>query len=129
MARIIYSSLSDKKWIGPFPNKAGEFCLNVLQRDIILDEDGTTVISSRRPLTSLRLDDKKVEPKIGPPSSCLEGTSEQMSARGYAGLYLKEDQPVLEDEEDVDTDIFHEEVVTGKRPPNKPFTLKRSKGL
>lgn len=122
MARIIHSSLSDKKWIGPFPNKAGEFCEDLLQNDIVITEG---VI--RYSLPHLHLPDNTFF-RIGEPSEVI-GVVLNQEEHGYVGLYLTEDQPVLEDEECVDTDIFHEEVVTGKRPSNKPFTLKRSKGL
>lgn len=120
MARIIYSSLGDSMQSGPFPNKTGEFCGNVLQKTLILAKDGVTVSNTRY--------------RIGKPgdsdSPALEKTK-TLTKLGYVGLYLTEDIPLREDEVEIITDIFTEEVVSGGCLPEKPidFSKIRRKGL
>ncbi len=58
---------------GPYPNKAGEFCGN------------------HHPT----YDTARPEMRWGRPRPCKAGTTEEMEAQGFVGLYLKEDQPIL----------------------------------
>jgi hypothetical protein len=105
MAYISKLLSPDEVWRGPYPNKAGEFCGNIGLSDPDLGRD---VLKTKR---------------LGAPSSCLAGTSIELQAKGMAGLYLLKDQTYLGGYEsrEVDTDVLCEEVVTGQRPPNKPF--------
>ncbi len=119
MARIIKTLLSDVEWHGPFPNRAGEFCGNVPRESITLEEDGITVAKHHWSLASLKLG-RTAKLRIGKPAN---------SNIASIGLYLVEDQPAREDEEEVDTDIFFEEVISGERFPRKPLCLHRDEGL
>ncbi len=72
---------------GPYPNKAGEYCGNHLPGEKMnfnpRDPDG---IHHQEYLAKMR---------FGKPHSCKTGTSEEMEAKGYVGLYLKEDSTTL----------------------------------
>lgn len=125
MARIVYDQVADTEWHGPFPNKKGEFCGNVLRDNgeaIILHEDGKTVKEHLWSFSYLLLDDKNVRFRIGVPGDSGAGSSQELVDKGeYVGLYLLEDQPSIEGEQNVDTDMFLEEVVSGRRLSEKPF--------
>lgn len=129
MARIIYELIGDTEWHGPYPNKAGEFCGNVLREALFFEADGETVREHKWSFSYLMLDDKNVKFRIRDPVDCQAGSSAEMKSQGYVGLYLAEDQPQIAAEQDVDTDMFLEEVVSGERPPQKPFCLHRDQGL
>lgn len=60
---------------GPYPNKAGEYCGNYLP-----ESKGCL----------------KAKMRFGRPRPCEAGTTEEMEANGYVGLYLKEDRQLLE---------------------------------
>ncbi len=83
---------------GPYPNKAGEYCGNYHPR--IPPHRGwhespaQAEERQRRYLAKLR---------FGRPRPCRMGTTEEMEARGYVGLYLKADQPLLWGSVEVDT--------------------------
>lgn len=100
MAYII-RYVCDTEWSGPYPDKAGEFCGNDPNPARVLGENV----------------------RIGRPANCASGTSEEMAARGFVGLYLVADSTGYKgkDARDVDTDILQEEVVTGERSPLRPF--------
>lgn len=61
---------------GPYPNKAGEYCGNHHPNDKYARQDY---------LDRMR---------FGRPHACESGTTEEMEAKGYVGLYLKEDDPL-----------------------------------
>jgi hypothetical protein len=80
---------------GPYPNKAGEFCGNHLPNSKMnfypRDPEG---IHNKEYWAKMR---------FGRPHSCKAGTTEEMEARGYVGLYLKEDTPLFDWEVEVPT--------------------------
>lgn len=90
------------EWRGPYPNKVGEFCGNEHP-----DE------------SSFRGHDKGF--RIGLPSSCEAGTSEEMELWGFAGIYMDADKTLAPGDIAVDTDMLRESVVTGDREPEVPF--------
>lgn len=75
-----------KEGEGPYPNKAGEYCGNHLPGSHIychMDETSQQAEERReRHLARMR---------FGQPRGCKSGTSEEMKAKGWVGLYLKED--------------------------------------
>ena len=58
---------------GPYPNKKGEYCGN--------HRKGSELLVSLH---------ETPEMVFGRPRPCKAGTTEEMEARGYVGLYLKE---------------------------------------
>lgn len=80
---------------GPYPDKAGEFCGNH-------DPAG--------PADS----DYLKRMRFGKPSCCDDGTSREMAAGGWVGLYLKEDRKLFEWETPIETDALTEAVVSGE---------------
>jgi hypothetical protein len=50
--------------------------------------------------------------RFGKPSNCQAGTSKEMAAQGWVGLYFKEDQPLYSWETPVETDELTEPIVT-----------------
>ena len=94
---------------GPYPDKAGEFCGNHHP-----DFEAT-------PLLSLHETPRQAQQRqfmyllgmqFGKPSNCKAGTSEEMAARGYVGLYLKEDRKLLSWETSIETNELTEAVVS-----------------
>ena len=108
------------KWLGPCPNKKGEFCINW--------EVGNTRLR-REELEYEKFVEHEFlgnflnNKRQGRPSKSESGTSEQKKWRGFVGLYLAEDTPVDSSAIEVDTDVLDEEVVSGQRQPLKPFVL------
>ncbi len=66
---------------GPYPNKAGEYCGNHCGHPLTIPENM----------------------RKGRPRPCPDGTTAEMEAQGYVGLYLKEDQKLMDWEEECDT--------------------------
>ncbi len=126
MPRIIIG-LSERESFRPLPSKKGDFCGNVLREAVFFASDGVTVIGHKWSFSYLRLADKTVKFRIGKPEASPCGSSSDMEAQGYIGLYLEEDQPPILDEQEVDTDELQEEVVSGQRVAQKPF--RRNRGL
>lgn len=122
MAYIIYSSLGEKMQSGPFPHKAGEFCVNVLRKDVRV-WGGEAIILNIAIFSSplLPLGFRNAKFRIGKPAKNDRFSSHEFVKFGYVGLYLVEDLYLGEDAADVDTDMFMEEVVSGDRLPEKPF--------
>ncbi len=91
----------------PFPHLAGEFCGN--------HKLGGRVIP-RRHETQRRAEEREKQwlagMRFGKPSSCEAGTSEEMAAAGYVGLYAKEDRSLFDWETPIETDALTEAVVT-----------------
>jgi hypothetical protein len=117
MAYILYDSLGDAMRGGPFPHKAGEYCGNVLCRDVVVAMDGSVTVVNRGVLSALRLPfgDTSSKLKAGEPAD-----AGGRFPHGCVGLYLAEDHMLEDDAVEIDTDIFAEEVVSGKRLPQKP---------
>lgn len=73
---------------GPYPNLAGEYCGNHIPGSPAFPAPGQTPAEAdemqKRYLARMR---------FGRPRGCVAGTSEEMAARGYVGLYLLEDSP------------------------------------
>lgn len=69
---------------GPHPNKAGEYCGNHYPNNK----------HKKKYLAKMR---------FGRPHPCKSGTTEEMEAKGYVGLYLKEDRQLFEWEVEVPT--------------------------
>lgn len=127
MAHIIYSSLGEKMQSGPLPHKAGEFCGNVLRKDVMVDGNGNVTIVNMAVFSSLLLPTiaRNAKFKIGKPAEDRVFSSQEYEKFGHAGLYLAEDFPLPEDAVGIDTDMFLEEVVSGERPPQKPVDLSK----
>jgi len=74
---------------GPYPCYAGEYCGN---------HDPQSEPARRLYESPAEARRREVESfanmRFGRPRSCQAGTSAEMAARGYVGLYLKEDQTV-----------------------------------
>lgn len=66
---------------GPYPNKAGDYCGNHLK--------GSKALSLKAWLLRMR---------FGRPRPCKAGTTEEMEAKGFVGLYLKQDRTLRPDE-------------------------------
>lgn len=124
MAYILYDSLGESMRGGPFPNKVGEYCVNVLRRNVVVRAGGgaVTMHPEAWPSLPVSFDKNTTKFKIGKPAAIIRGlSSQEFEKHGYAGLYLAEDLLLGEDEIEVDTDMFTEDVVSGKCLPQKPF--------
>ncbi len=76
---------------GPYPDKAGEYCGNHLR--------GSDPFSSFRETPEQARKHQReylAIMRFGRPRACKAGTTEEMEARGYVGLYLKEDQKLMD---------------------------------
>lgn len=89
------------------PNLAGEFCGNHMPESWPVAMFGETPQEAeahqRRYLAQML---------SGKPSTCPAGTSEEMAAKGYVGLYLKNDVPIPPDGILVETDELTEGIVS-----------------
>lgn len=123
MACVLYDSLGDSMRGGPFPHKAGEYCVNVLRRYVMIHADGSVVIMHPGLLSALpaSFDKSTIKFRLGKPAALENLSSQEFEKYGYVGLYLAEDRPLGEDEIETDTDILTEDVVSGKCFPQKPF--------
>ena len=99
MAHIIHG-------VGPYPDKAGEFCGNHLPGRGLFYSFWESRESQERDQKS-----HLARMRFGKPSSCKAGTSEEMAANGWVGLYLKEDRKLLSWETPFETDALTEAVV------------------
>lgn len=74
---------------GPFPMHAGEYCGNfhpsTEPRPHLHETPPEEAAKSQAALLS--------KMRFGKPRPCPAGTSDEMAAQGYVGLYLKEDRP------------------------------------
>ena len=117
MAFIAKIAPRDKKWRGPFPDKAGEFCGN----HVLKDEDKVHTFTDM-PCTINHANSKVY---VGKPSSCVGLTSNEMSKKGFVGLYLKADDPSAHDGYaecmTVNTDNLQEAVISGEKLPDHVF--------
>ncbi len=97
---------SASKGKGPFPNKAGEFCSNHhADSPLLLDVRSSPQEVARRQREYL------ARMRFGKPCRCSTGTSEEMAAMGFVGLYLKEDSKLFPWETPVDSDELQEDRV------------------
>lgn len=83
---------------GPYPNKAGEYCGNHLVGSTPtcrFDESPQEAATHQREYLGRM--------RFGRPHSCEVGTSAEMAARGYVGLYLKEDRSLMSWEVECET--------------------------
>jgi hypothetical protein len=119
MAYII-KDRGQEKWRGPYPNKAGEFCGNDERKNLRVTADGTIEAVAGAEYGGWHSAKSR---RIGRPSNCKMGTSEEMAAQGFVGIYLTADNPhaAVGVVRDVDVDVLQEEVVSGQRPASKPF--------
>ncbi len=124
MACILYDSLGESMRGGPFPHKAGEWCGNVLWRDVISLSDKSVRIVNQAALSNFSLPTNGKDAKFmaGKPAKEDNGpSSDDFIRRGYCGIYLMEDLILGEDEAEIEgTDIFCETVVSGECSPQKP---------
>lgn len=76
---------------GPYPDKAGEYCGNHPKGHQALcmygQPQSEADAQQRAWLATMR---------FGRPRPCKAGTSEEMEARGYVGLYLKESRTLFD---------------------------------
>lgn len=70
----------------PYPYHAGDYCGNHLVGGVVLQRSGQSQKEAEYEEKQYLL-----RMRFGVPHSCLSGTSEEMMAKGYVGLYLKED--------------------------------------
>lgn len=98
---------------GPYPNKAGDFCGNHVPGSPVLRSFHESQAEAQRHqqvwLAQMR---------FGKPSNCEAGSSAEMAAKGYVGLYLKEDRDLFDWETPVDTDELTEAVVSKETTAN-----------
>lgn len=74
---------------GPYPNKAGEYCGNHFLKSLPLrlnNESWAEAMRNQKAYLS--------KMRFGRPHPCEAGTTKEMAARGYVGLYLKQDRPL-----------------------------------
>ena len=94
---------------GPYPNKAGEFCSNHYP-----ESPATRNWYSRE--TQEQADqhqrDWLANKRFGRPAKCQAGTSGEMAAKGYVGVYLDEDRDLHDGDVAVETDELTEAYVT-----------------
>lgn len=117
--------LTNGQWFGPLANKAGEWNTNG-SLDNLRIEDGMVTAhydEGTDPMDARWVEYPNPTLRAALPSSCPGGTSEQVAKMGLVGLYLMEDDagPLAADRREIDTDVLHEDVVSGRRPPRKPF--------
>ena len=92
---------------GPYPNKAGEFCGNYSPWEwACCSLYGTQLQADKRQRDWL------ASKRLGKPSSCQAGTSDEMAAQGYVGAYLNEDCNLHDGDVAVETDELIEAYVT-----------------
>lgn len=92
---------------GPYPDKAGEHCGNHLPGSSPLRLIGQTQAEA-----DSHQEDWLAKMRSGKPSNCEVGTSEEMAAKGFVGLYLTDDRDLFDWETPVDTDELTEAVVS-----------------
>lgn len=100
---------------GPYPDKAGEFCGNHRPGSpatCYWDQSPLQAKESQRHWLALM--------RFGRPSNCKTGTSEEMAAQGWVGLYLKEDRPLYGRETSVETDELTEPIVAMRMEDIRP---------
>ena len=68
---------------GPYPDKAGEYC-------------GNHHPDKNPRQTQIRAESYYTRMRFGRPHACKEGSEEEMEDRGWVGLYLKEDRPLMD---------------------------------
>jgi len=89
------------KWTGPFANKAGEWVANhVIAYTHLLRNDV----------------------RVGKPKWYKDMASEDLERMGFQGTFLLRDVVITGDPEvfvEIDTDLLHEDVVSGQRPATK----------
>lgn len=95
---------------GPYPNKMGEFCGNFHPKS------EKTLENKKQPDPRLHAHQKRSMMRFGKPSNCKAGTSAEMAAKGYVGLYLKEDRKLFDWETPIETDELTEEFVSREIP-------------
>ena len=92
---------------GPYPDKAGEFCGNHSPGSLPIRSFFETAEEA-----APRQREYLARMRFGRPSNCDAGTTEEMVARGYVGLYLKEDCELLSWETPTETDELTEDYVS-----------------
>lgn len=99
------SHMTDSR--GPYPDKAGEFCGNHMPGSSPCPVQGES-----RPDAAERQKEYLAWMRFGKPSNYNAGTSKEMAAAGWVGLYLKEDRKLFDWETPVETDELTEDRVT-----------------
>ncbi len=92
---------------GPYPDKAGEFCGNHYPNMPAARVFGESQVDAERAQREWMN-----RMRFGKPAKCDAGTSEEMAAGGWVGLYLKENRELHDGETPVETDALSEAVVT-----------------
>ena len=75
---------------GPYPNKAGDYCGNHLT--------GSQAYAMNRMTHAEAQENQKAwlsTMRFGRPRPSKAGTTKELEAKGYVGLYLKEGQPLM----------------------------------
>ena len=76
---------------GPYPNKKDEYCGNHhLGHDMIVLSDYRETPEQAQK----REEEFHAYFRFGRPRPCVAGTSKEMQAQGFVGLYLKKDDPL-----------------------------------
>lgn len=97
---------------GPFPDKAGEFCGNYTPGSPACCHLNEPPAEAER-----RQEERLALMRFGRPSKCAAGSSEEMAAQGYVGLYLKEDAKLSAGSIPMDTDELQEDRVSKDGTP------------
>lgn len=92
---------------GPYPNKTGEFCGNYLPGSFPI-----RLLHQTQEEADQHQREWLAHMRIGRPSNCAAGSSGEMAAKGWVGLYLKEDCNLHDWEVPVDTDELSENYVS-----------------
>lgn len=98
---------------GPYPNKAGEHCGNHMPGSRAMRLSGQSQVEA-----DTHQEEWLAKMRFGTPSNCGLGSSAEMVAKGYVGLYLKEDRDLFDWETPVDTDELTEAVVSKRAIDN-----------
>lgn len=83
---------------GPYPNKKGEYCGNHFPNtspDMLYPETLEQAEQHQRNWLKNK--------RFGRPHSCQAGTTKEMAARGWVGVYLAEDAPIYDGCTEIDT--------------------------
>lgn len=104
---------------GPYPNKSGEYCGNhFLGVPSVQQPNKSAADAGRHQKRYLEgVDFKK-------PAACSGATSEELTARGWVGLYLKTDRNLFSWEFPIESDELTEAVVSA-HGSSKPKRKKR----
>lgn len=98
---------------GPYPDLAGEFCGN--HDPVSMNYPAPCMIGKSQIDANRYRDEWLSKMRFGKPANCDHGTSGEMTAQGWVGLYLQENRDLHHWETRVETDELTEAVVTQQR--------------